>query len=309
MHKIGVKTYLLRIVDQFLTNRILQVRVNNTYSKPFTPFQGVPQGSPLSPLLYNIYCHDIYSANVHHLDTELYILQFADDTTLISHGKNLNKTIDKLQTLYNNTLDWFHKWRLSPNPDKYQLFIPNHRITESSPRIWTGEQYIKPSPTMKYLGIRFDSQLKLTKHYKLIRAEMAKRSRYFRALTYKSKGISLKHATTIYKSICRPLLDYGHILTANTTRQTVDVINKAERKSLRIITKIRHPNNPLHNIRNEQLYERTQITPIRQRHDRLRQNFIRNPQNRGILDRLCIKLTDTIQRQRNTTLYVTLTIA
>jgi len=56
------------------------------------------------------------------------------------------------------------------------------------------------------------------KYVKNTTTELIKRTKHFRSLTY--KGISTKTATQIYKSICRPLLDYGNILMANSTPKT-----------------------------------------------------------------------------------------
>ena len=129
--------YLIRIVIEFLTNRKMKVKISNQKSEEFTQTQGVPQGSPLSPLLYNIFCHDIYNHNnaQHYFDNKSYILQFADDTAIISHGKTLSSTIEQLQTRLNATTAWMNKWRISINPQKSSFIIFNHKINNHSPRV------------------------------------------------------------------------------------------------------------------------------------------------------------------------------
>jgi hypothetical protein len=61
LFKLNCPKYLVSIIKNYLEDRTLSVRINNHVSKEFKPEQGVPQGSPLAPILYNIYCHDIYN--------------------------------------------------------------------------------------------------------------------------------------------------------------------------------------------------------------------------------------------------------
>ena len=94
--------YLIHLIISFLELPQIQIKINNSYSEYFVPEQGAPQGSPLSPILYNIYCHDIYYYNhqdPRYFNRNTYMLQFADDTALISHNTNLCNTIQQLQHL------------------------------------------------------------------------------------------------------------------------------------------------------------------------------------------------------------------
>lgn len=52
-------------VWEFLKYRSLQIKINSTLSEKFTPQPDLPQYSALSPILYNIFCHDMYN---HELD-------------------------------------------------------------------------------------------------------------------------------------------------------------------------------------------------------------------------------------------------
>ncbi|KAL3274765.1 hypothetical protein HHI36_020450 [Cryptolaemus montrouzieri] len=103
---------------------------------------------------------------------------------------------------------------------------------------------------------------------------MIARAKHFRCLTYNNQGIDMKTATVIYKSICRPIIEYGHPLYANCRESVIKILEVAETTSLRAITKMRHPNNPLHNPPNHLLYQRTKIEPIRERIKKLNTKFI-----------------------------------
>ncbi|KAJ8952802.1 hypothetical protein NQ318_008119 [Aromia moschata] len=88
-----------------------------------------------------------------------------------------------------------------------------------------------------------------------------------------------------------PILDYGHTLFINCRKPAINNIKTAETSSLRIITKMRHPNNPVHNPPNEHLYQETQLTPITDRLQLLSSKFARQPHNRDILQSQCRERT------------------
>ena len=288
--------YLINFVNNFLTDRVLKVKIMDALSEAFTAVQGVPQGSPLSPVLYNIYCHDIFDRqHAENTRTEpkppdKYMLQYADDTTLIVHDKKLDDTINTLQTITDQTMTWFYKWRLIPNPNKCQLLIPFYKIGHNPPSITVDTQHIRPQHDVKYLGMIVDSKCKFKKHLQKSKSEAIRRAKYFRNLTFGKHGISTKTATKIYKAICRPILDYGHIIMTSLTKTATSTTKTAETSSLRAITKIRHPNNPLHNPPNNLLYERTAVEPVTERHNRLKKKFTNNDTNWDIMDGLCLNL-------------------
>ena len=118
---------------------------------------------------------------------------------------------------------------------------------------------------------------------------MVRRAKCFRRLTYKDETISTKTATCIYKSICRPVLDYGRVILANAPASTKRLLNIAETSALRSITKIRHPNNPLYNPSNNMLYEKCEIEKIEDRQDRLVKKFAANTNNFEITKKLILQ--------------------
>lgn len=291
---------LLFLLKDFLSARTVQVKINNNFSQNITIQQGVPQGSPLSPFLYNIYCHDIYNFNLdpEYLNLNSYILQYADDTALVCHNKNISKTVEALQQLMNKTIIWFNKWRMKPNPLKSQYIVFNHKASPSTPTITIDNNTIYCQSEVKYLGVTIDNKLNFNKHVKLIKKKCITRSRHFRSLTYKNQGISKKTAAHIYTSICRPILEYSHPLYLNARRPVRKNLEIAETTTLRSITKTRHPRNPLHNPPNTLLYEITQITPINQRLKSLTTKFAKEEHNIEIIQPLCKIRDQGIPRRR-----------
>ena len=76
LHEFGVKGRLANLVETFLANRSIQVRVRSTLSDTFGLSQGVPQGSILSTTLFNIKINSIMNCLDPKTDGSLYVDDF-----------------------------------------------------------------------------------------------------------------------------------------------------------------------------------------------------------------------------------------
>ena len=82
----------LRFIHSYLSGRKQRVKIGSTFTDWLDIVSGVPQGSVLGPLLFNIYVNDlIYFIQ----NTE--ICNFADDNTIYSCGTNLDGIIIDLE--------------------------------------------------------------------------------------------------------------------------------------------------------------------------------------------------------------------
>ena len=82
----GIETETLRLIYSHLKSRKQCVKINNTYSDYNEIISGVPQGSILGPILFNLSINDLFFfieiASMHN---------FADDNTLSVWGQTLSK--------------------------------------------------------------------------------------------------------------------------------------------------------------------------------------------------------------------------
>ena len=93
----------LKLIHNYLSNRKQRVKVNDTYSSWKDIFYGVPQGSILSPLLFNIHLCDLF-----YFLEDLNIASYADDTTNYTVNQKKESVISALETSSSLLFGWFN---------------------------------------------------------------------------------------------------------------------------------------------------------------------------------------------------------
>ena len=144
---------------------------------------GVPQGSILGPLLFIIYMNDI--CNVSDL---LYTILYADDTSVLLNGKNINELMD----IINNELQKLYMWLraniLTLNIDKtYYMIFHRARIKNKdfSLGISINNCALKEVDNCKYLGIILDTRISWVEYITYVKNTI-------------SKGIGIMHQARKY---------------------------------------------------------------------------------------------------------------
>ena len=89
----GFQIDTLRLVHDYLSNRKQRLKLNENFSSWRDKEYGVPQGSILGPLLFNICLCDLF----YFLDN-LDIASYADDTTLYTIKENKESVLNALET-------------------------------------------------------------------------------------------------------------------------------------------------------------------------------------------------------------------
>ena len=79
---------------------------------------GVPQGSLLGPVLYNIYTSDIPE-----LPADACLAFYADDTAILVKGRNTKQITRKLQSYLKIFTTWLATWKIKANDTKTQVIL------------------------------------------------------------------------------------------------------------------------------------------------------------------------------------------
>ena len=118
LHAYGLDNSSLRLIHSYLKNRRQRVRVDNEFSAWSDIKDGVPQGSILGFLFFNIHiCNLFYKMRKWH------IANYADDTTPYTGGKNTQDVIASLENCALVLFKWFENNFVKANSDKSHLLL------------------------------------------------------------------------------------------------------------------------------------------------------------------------------------------
>ena len=108
----------LSYIYSYLTNGRQCVRTNNTHSQLETIISGVPQGSILGSIFFNISINDLLF-----FVALASLYNFADDNTLPAFASTVSRLIKILEFESEVVIDWFKKNKMLVNPDKLQAIM------------------------------------------------------------------------------------------------------------------------------------------------------------------------------------------
>ena len=98
LREMGFPPGIIRWIRSYLTDRTATLQFDGESSDIFHLQAGVPQGSPLSPVLFLLYITSLYER----LRTEqgIILVGFSDDTNILSIGRNPETTIKQLEAAW-----------------------------------------------------------------------------------------------------------------------------------------------------------------------------------------------------------------
>ena len=155
----GFSNQALKIILSYLRGRKQRVK-NKSLSFLRLIKSGVPQGSILGPVLFNIFLNDIFLMLN---DPDLH--NFADDNTLSAVGETIQGLVDIMQHKAESAISWMEENDMIANPDKFKAIIitKERQQTENYELNFKGKS-ISSSAKVDLLGITIDNKLSFEFH-------------------------------------------------------------------------------------------------------------------------------------------------
>ena len=149
----------VNLLASYLLERKQQVKLNGILSSWSVIKKGVPQGSILGPLLFNVFINDIFYFLEHGT-----LYNYADDNTVSFSTPDLDRLIQILQSESQILLNWFHDNCMQANPEKFQAIAVGEKTYAKNLVLRISDTEIKCEDVVKLLGIDIDYQLKFDQH-------------------------------------------------------------------------------------------------------------------------------------------------
>ena len=148
----GLNRKALKLVYSYLKNRMQRVKTGSTFSLSKKISIGIPHGSVLGSLLFNIFINDLFC-----IEMEAEICNFADDTTIYACDTSIEAVMIRLEGDVYKMMKWFTDNGMKANPSKFQISKLCLNISGN---------LIPSSNQVKLLGVNIDNSLKFEAHVK-----------------------------------------------------------------------------------------------------------------------------------------------
>ena len=152
MSAYGFSRPALKLIYSCLLERQQRVKINGSFSTLKQTSLGVPQGSVLGPLLFNIFINDFF-----YLVKDTDICNYADEATSFACGPDICSILESLEEDASLLSLWIENNYMKVNDDKSHLLVFGSKDGEVSGSI--SGSLIQESDEEKLLGLTLDRRM------------------------------------------------------------------------------------------------------------------------------------------------------
>ena len=232
LHRLGVSDTLIRWILALLDTRRCQMQFGKWKSSIFPVSSGLPQGSPLSSVLFNVYTADLV-ANLSRTRAKPYT--FVDDIIVSSIGDTPVQAVERLQDASNSLCEWTEANKMSIQPDKacWMLTTLAH-IDSSLFTINYNGGVVPKANSVTCLGIVMDRRMKMTEHIHHVKVKASKSLpllRYAAAQNVQQRSLANLMTATVCSRV-----DYGIHLVPGMAKTALRSLQSVLNEAMRIVS-------------------------------------------------------------------------
>lgn len=218
-------------IKNFLYNRSIKVKTNNTLSDPYNLEMGIPQGSALSATLFLVAVNSIVTCIKSYICRSV----FVDDARISYTTNNLKQGQEKMQNVLNDLVTWGDKTGFNFSDTKSVIMIFN-RKNGSEPKIHLKlrNNVLKLVTVKKFLGMIFDSKLDWKAHIEKIKNKSTSGLNLLKTLASSKTKTNSSLLLNVYKSLLLTRIEYGCQAYSSASLETLKPLNVIHNNALRI---------------------------------------------------------------------------
>ena len=227
LHAYGLSISSCELMASYLQNRKQRVKIKHFRSSWVTLKKGVPQGSILGPLLFNVFINDMF-----YFIERSTLYNYADDNSLSVWKDTLEAVITDLTLDSKIAIQWCNDNGMEANPKKFQFMVLSPGQTKEVTINLGNNICLNSVPNVKVLGVLIDDRLQFNEQ---IRSSCNKAARQLNALARISKHLDFKSRKLIYHSFIESNFTYCPIVWHFCGRENNNKLEKLQERSLRIL--------------------------------------------------------------------------
>lgn len=241
----GIGPKIFNYIKSFLTNRKICVKTNNCFSNYYPLHNGIPQGSPLSVVLFLIAFDEV--SNIISKHPQLDHCIYADDVYILCKHNSLIEQQNLFSNALTDILSWCNTSGAKLSVDKCKTLHVCRKTSCKQINFKFNNINIVNVNNLSILGIIFSDRYNFKKHCIELKKSLAARANLVNFLSCKKSKAHLNTLCNITRSLVLSKIDYGLLIYGNSPKATINIIkspyHQAVRRSLNAF-----PTSPVRNM-------------------------------------------------------------
>lgn len=235
LKELKIPQQVLNWVACFLSDRKISLAFDNNIQEAQKVTTGIPQGSPISPILFLIYIKHLFR-NLEARFLGLRIPSYMDDIALVVESKTIKANLKSLEEIAPQAINWAQRNAVEFDHAKSELIhFTRSRNLDPTPLRLPGGLEIKPKEHLRWLGVYFDRKLTWKVHIQQKITSATRTLHLASRLANTEGGLSTKAMRQLYTACVTSVSDYAVPVWWNQQQHYLDKFQKLQNTALRKI--------------------------------------------------------------------------